>query len=155
MEFVRVPPTMRWQLCANCNDIIYVIVSPDECPKCGNPMIVRSSSNLQNTRCTEPKFHHTSMLRPTSNLHVATPSIARPERPKPLELMLERDIASMIRKTVDTDNCITGQVKNQEAKWMAAHYQSHSWTAEEWKEWRREHGYRAWWGQISGEYASK
>ena len=96
------------------------------------------------------------MLRPTSNLHIATPSFAGPERPKPLfELMLERDIAFMIRKTVVTDNCITGQVKNQEPKWRAAHYQNHSWTAEQWKEWRREQGYRAWTGQISAEYASK
>ena len=156
MEFQRVPPPMRWQLCAHCNEIIYVIVSPDECPKCGNPMIIRSFSNLQSTRRTEPKFHQTSMLRPTSNLHVAKPSIAKPERPKPLfELMLERDIASMIRETVGTDNCIAGQDKNQEPKWRTAHRKNRSWTAEEWKQWRREQGYRAWTGQISAEYASK
>ena len=153
---MRVLPPMRWQLCAHCNEIIYVIVSPDECPKCGKPIIVRSTANLQNTMCTKPKFQHPSMLRPPSNLHITTPAIARPERPKPLfELMLERDIAFMIRKTVVTDNCITGQVKNQEPKWRAAHYQNHSWTAEQWKEWRREQGYRAWAGQISAKYASK
>ena len=149
------PPPMRWQLCANCNDIIYVIVSPDECPKCGRPIIVRSTATLQTTMCTMPRFQHSGMLRPPATLHVTTPAIARPDVPKPLlGLMLERDIVSMIRRSRGTDNCITGHLKNQEAKWKAAHYQSHSWTAEEWKEWRREKGYRAWTGQISGECAS-
>ena len=143
-SFSEFPPPMRWQFCAHCNEIIYVIVSLDECPKCGKPIIVRSTANLQNTMCTRPKFQHPSMLRPPSNLHITTPAIARPERPKPLfELMLERDIAVMIKRTVDTDSRTTGQVKDQEPKWRAAHNQKHSWSAEEWKEWRRENGYRA------------
>ena len=84
MEFLRVPLPMRWQLCAHCNEIIYVIVSPDECPKCGKPIIVRSAANLQTTMCTMPRFQHPSVLRPRGNLHITTPAIARPDVPKPI-----------------------------------------------------------------------
>ena len=159
---MRVLPPMRWQLCANCNNIIYIIVSPDECPKCGKPFVVRSPATLQTAMCTVARIQRPEMLRPPATLHVTTPALARPEVPKPLlgtvchhvqRLMRERDIVSMIRRTVEIDNCAPGQVKSKKAERMAAHLRSHSWTEEEWESWRRERGYRAWAGRTLGKYA--
>ena len=75
------------------------------------------------------------MLRPPATLHVTTAALARPEVPKPLlgtvchhveRLMLDQEIVSMIRRTVETDNFAPAQVKSKKAERTAAHLRSHT-----------------------------
>ena len=161
MEFVRVFPPMRWQLCASCNDIIYMIVSPDECPKCGRPIVVRSPATSQTAMSAVARIQRPELLRPPATLHVATAALARPQVPKPPlwtvclhveRLMFDQAIVAMIRRPVETDSSVLAPDKSKSAERMAA--RSHSWTEEEWASWRRERGFRAWAGRADGSSSS-
>ena len=136
MRFERVAPPLRWQLCAVCNEIVYTIVSPDECPKCGSPLV----------------------LRPPATSQVAASAIARPQLPDlPLRtvclhvqrLIFEQALVAMLQMPMETDNSGLATDENRRLPWKAGQLHNRSWTEEEWASWRRERGYRAWAGRAS------
>ena len=129
MTFEKLSGPMRWCLCEGCNEIIYVIVAPDACPKCGGFIGIRKLK-----QATQPS--HPQRARPPFDA----------VRLRLESLMLEQQMVAMIRQPrksesdVRSEDTTCGRHKNGWAE--------EEWTEEEWETWRREKGYRAWVGRA-------